>query len=266
MSPFQPLYIFESELGTYGLPDAVEQTDIMNLVAMASSLIDVECGRVDGDGGGSLVFTTYTQRILKPTRNRNLLQVSAKPIVGIPQGTVNELIAAASGAFNPFYTGVVASTQLNPLGQLSGIVAASGRYGYTRQDMSMAYPDLFAMINPLNLITLFGGPAPWVAMDVTNTDYDSKFGEVWLPAGLQLQSYSEVLLTYNSGYDPRRMPSQIKHVCAALVKNALAKGDGTTAMLTMSLGKSGANATFYKELVDPTMDAMLQPFRTVRAL
>lgn len=265
---FLPCYVLPDELAAYGLPTPDVQGDIMSLVQLASSIIDQECGRIDGDGNGSLVYSTYTQRILLQTRNRNLIMLAMKPIVGLDQPTIAGLMAQASGAGpdgNFYYTGALASSGANFAGTLSGIVGASGRYGYTRQDMSIAYPDLFAFINPLNLVTLFGGPAPWVAIDTTNTDYDPKTGEVWIPAGLQLQRYSEVLMVYTSGYNPNRMPRPIKQVCAALVKNALGKGDGTTGLMSLSMGRGAANATFQAKLVDPTLDAMLQPFRTVRA-
>jgi hypothetical protein len=173
--------------------------------------------------------------------------------------------ASASGSMNYYLTGQLQpSTFIGPMGTLSGIVGASGRYGYTRQDMSIAYPDLFAFINPLNLVTMFGGPAPWVAVDITNTDYDYKTGETWIPAGLQLQRYSEILIVYTSGFDPNAMPPGIKLATACLVKNALAKGDGTTALTSMSLSRSGASFGFMPgSIIDPTVDGLLLPFKKV---
>lgn len=262
---FMPCYIFENELTAFGLPTPDVQGDIMNTVQFASSLLDGECGRIDGDGNGSLVYTTYTQRILLQTRNRNLVMLAAKPVVPLTPLAVSGLMAQATGT-NFYYTGVQPNTVAGPTMALSGIIGASGRYGYTRQDMSIAYPDLFAFINPLNLVTMFGGPAPWVPIDITNTDYDPKTGEVCIPAGLQLQRYSEILIQYNSGWDPNNMPRIIKQVTAALVKNALARGDGTTGLMTLSMGRGGPNATFQRGgLLDPTLDAMIQPYRTVRA-
>ena len=268
MSPFAPCFIFENELTVYGLPTADDQPDIMNLVQLASTIVDTECGRIDDDGNGSLVYTTYVQRILLQARNRNLIQLPMKPIIGLTSNVISDLSAsgaAVTGALQPYYTGAQVSTFNQPNGALSGIVSCSGRYGYIRQDRSVGYPDLQAMINPLNLVTMFGGPAPWVGMDVTNIDYDPKIGEAWLPAGIQLQAYSEIWIVYTSGYDPRRMPPTVKFVTAALVKNALAKGDGTTGLMSMQLGKSGLNYSFYKELLDPTLDSMLTPFKVVRA-
>ena len=267
IGPFYPCYIFESELSAYGLPTPDFVGDIMNLVQLASTIVDTECGRIDGDGNGSLVYTTYVQRLLLQTRNRNLLELPIKPIVGITQSQVNAMMAAASGSpsGNYWYTGVQPSVFNAPNGSLSGIIGASGRYGYGRQDISLAYPDLFAMINPLNLVTMFGGPAPWVSIDVTQTDYDGKTGEVWIPAGLQLQKYSEVYVIYNSGYDPFNMPRTIKYVTAALVKNALAKGDGTTGLLSMNMGRGGPTVGMYSSLIDPTLDRLLTPYKNVRS-
>jgi len=265
MSPFTPSYILPTELSKFGLPPESVQSDILTLIQMASSLIDVECGRIDGDGNGSLAYTTYVQRNLLQTRNRNLVTLAMKPVVAVSAATVAELALSGSAAdANYYYTGVVANTTFAPWGELSGIIGASGRYGYTRQDMSMAYPDLQALINPLNLVTLWGGPAPWVQIDITNTDYDKSTGELWIPAGLQLQRYAEVLIHYNSGYDPRNMPNAIKHVCAALVKNALGKGGGTTGMTSMMVQGAG-NAQFSERLLDPTLDSYLRPYKTLRA-
>jgi len=265
MNVFTPCFLLETELSSFGLPTPDIQSDIMNVVQLASTLVDTECGRIDGDGNGSLIYTTYVQRILLQTRNRNLVLLPMKPIVPIDIATVSALQTAATGTPNTFYTGVLPNLVNQPNGMLSGIVACSGRYGYVRQDRSVGYPDLFAAINPLNLVTMFGGPAPWVSMDVSQIDYDPKTGEAWLPAGIQLQAYSEILITYNSGWNPLQIPWAVKFVTAALVKNALAKGDGTTGLLTMTLGRSGANATFFQGLLDPTLDRMLTPFKNVVA-
>lgn len=264
--PFSPCYIFENELETYGLPTPDVQSDIMMMIQMASSLIDIECGRVDGDGNGSLVYTTYSQRLILQTRNRNIVVAPIKPLAVICPETVAELAASGSVSgsdFNPYYTGCLANTVPGPVG-ISAFIGASGRYGYTRTDMSISYPDLFSVINPLNLVTMFGGPAPWVPMSIGNLDYDKQTGEVWIPAGLQLQRYSEVVFVYNSGYDPRRMPRAIKHVCCALVKNALAKGAGTTG-LTSLMVQGSANVGMLQQLMDPTLDVMLGPYKNVMA-
>lgn len=271
--PFAPQYLREAELQSFGLPTVAVVPDIMNQVQFASLMIDEACGAIDGDGNGSLVYTTRVQRILLQTRNRNLVQLAYKPIVGLTQSAVDTITAAASGASasggtsQPYLTGNLQASTINAFGGtvLSGIVACSGRYGYTRQDQSIAYPDLFSFINPLNLVTMFGGPAPWVAIDIGNTDYDYKSGEVWIPAGLQLQKYSEILITYTAGFNPLQVPFTLKQVCVALVKNLGAKGGGTTGVKGIQLSRAGANITMSDTVMDPTLDVMLTPFKKVQA-
>jgi hypothetical protein len=190
-----------------------------------------------------------------------------KPMLAVNGGDVQSFQAAATGTINSTYTGVQPNTAISVInGSLSPILGCSGRYGYTRQDMSVAYPDLFAFINPLNLVTMFGGPAPWVPIDITQIDYDARTGELWIPAGLQLQRYSEILLTYNSGWNPFSIPRMVKHVCASLVKNALAQGDATTFLTGMGLSKSGASYSFQRTgIIDPVLSAMLTPYRNCRS-
>jgi len=271
-----PMYILPEEFSAYGLPcPKDEKCNAAQLVQFASAFIDEECGRIDGDGSGSLCYSTYVQRVLLQTRNRNLIALAMKPMVSVDQQTVDDLVALAvntSGSdfagtvyagTQPYYTGCWANSFNSYNGSPSAFLGASGRYGYTRQDRSVGYPDLYAMINPLNLVTMWGGPAPWVSVDCTQIEYDPKTGECWIPAGLQLQAYSEIMAVYNSGYDPRRMPYQIKYVVAGLVKNLITRG-GVTGITSMNYGKLGASYQFFQDLLDPVLDRMLTPFRTVR--
>lgn len=265
MGAFSPCFVFANEYAQYGLPTSADQPDIDNLVQLASSMIDEFCGRTDGDGNGSLVYSTYIQRLNLQSPGRNLAYLPIKPIVAVSAAKVASLQAldAASGGF--YYTGVLPNTILQLNGSLSGIIACSGRYGYTRRDQSAQYPDMQSIVNPLNLITLFGGPAPWIGIDITNSDYDLKTGEIWLPAGLQLTRYSEILITYNSGYDPGNMPKQIKLATSALVKNLMAKGSGTTGIKSQSLGRAGFNVVMTEDIIDPNIERLLRSFVVVRA-
>lgn len=138
LGPFVPAYVLPNELTLYDLPAQSDYPSIMSLVNMASLLIDEECGRYDGDGNGSLVFTTYMQRLLLQTRNRNLVYLPMKPIVPVTASAIVNLTGLAATGANYYYTGVQPYVYNGPFGSASGILAASGRYGYTRQDMSVA--------------------------------------------------------------------------------------------------------------------------------
>lgn len=254
---FQPRYIFESELGDFGLPTRDDQPNIMSLVDGASSLIDEACGRTDQDGNGSLVYTTYTQRTLIP-QGRNIFRVFFRPLAGVDATTQQNL--AASG--QNYYTGFTPNSIYTGNGSvLSPIISASGRYGYSRRGSQMTYPDLNYGANLLQIASFFGGPPQFTPIDVTMIDYDPLTAECWVPAGLYLSQYTEVAITYNSGYHPQRMPRGIKHACAALIKNFLTRGGGVTALKSLSTGR--VNASFTDDMIDPTVDRYLQPFKTV---
>jgi len=95
-------------------------------------------------------------------------------------------------------------------GMLSAIISASGRYGYGRRDQQATYPDLNYGANILMVAALFGGPPQWTGIDPTMIDWYDQVGECWVPAGLYLSQYTEVIMTYNAGFNPLKIPNQIK--------------------------------------------------------
>jgi hypothetical protein len=282
---FQPRFILPDELTRYGLPDASRQSTILTLVDAASALIDVYCGRIDGGGNGSLVYSTYMERLLMQAPNRNITKVSFKPMVAVDQTTVNLLTASANyipvnpqtnkvQSGNPllftnyFWTGVQASTQAIanvPGSTLSPILGCSGRYGATvRRSSYMIYPDLNYGINPLQIASFFGGPPGWTPINLGLSDFDYQTGEVWVPAGLYLGQYTEIIVIYTSGYHPLYMPPQIKQATAMLIRNYLSRGGGTTGLRSISTS-GAANVTFTENLIDTTIDRILDPFKTLIA-
>ena len=259
---FQPQYLTEAELPTFGLPTVAQQGNIINLVEAASSLIDEHCGRVEDDGGGSLVYSTYTERLELP-EGRNTVRLSYKPLVGIPAATVTAL--SASGGC--FYTGVVANTVTSNFGggNLSPLISCSGRYGYGRRDNQLKYPDSGYMMNLLQVASFFGGPPPFTPIDLMMIDFDPRTGQIWVPAGLYISNYTEIEVTYNSGFDPRNMPRSIKHACAQICKNSLAKGSGTTGIKSIS-GAGRINIILDPELIDKNTDKLLNNYKTTLAM
>ena len=267
MGVFQPAYVFPQEYQAYGLPSALQQPDIDNLVCLASTMIDEYCGRTDGDGNGSLVYTTYLERIMSQSPGRNLYYLPQRPLVGITADTVADLQAldAASGGF--YYTGVQPSVNnicADPGNSLSAIIGASGRYAFPRRDVYPLTNDPYSYVNPLTIVTLFGGPPPWIGIDMQNLSYDAKTGEIWIASGMWLERYTEVCFQYNAGYDPRNMPKQVKLACAALVKNLMAKGSGTTGMTSFTMGRSGVTAQFTEDVFDANIARLLAAFMTTR--
>jgi len=247
-------------------------------VDAASSLIDVHCGRVDGYGQGSLVVSTYMERLLMQARNRNIVRVSFKPMTTLTPDVQQNLVASANNLAVPanrqnsallntnyFWSGAQANTTPItgvPGSTISPIIGCSGRYGYTRRSEYMIYPDLNYGMNLLQVAAFFGGPPGWTPINLTMADFAIDTGELWVPAGLYLGQYTEIVIIYNSGYDPLNMPRAIKQACAMLVRNFLSRGGGTTGLRSITAAGT-ANVSFSPDLIDTTIDRMLDPFKTV---
>jgi len=269
---FQPRFLSQKELSAFGLPDASQQPDILTLVDRASTLIDEACGRTDVDGNGSLVYTTYTERVLLPV-GRNMTRLSFRPLVAVPILVQQQLIVSGSqidSAGNPlsnnFYTGFQPNGQFAPQSSpnLTPLISCSGRYGYARRGQQQVYPDLNYAASVLQIASFFGGPPVFTPVDVTQVDYDPRTAEIWVPSGLYLSQYTELVVTYNVGFHPSHIPRAIKHACASLVKNMLSRGGGATGLTSFAAGK--VRASFTPNLIDTNVELLLAPYYTVRAL
>lgn len=264
VQPYQPRFIFESELISYGLPNATQQPDILTVVDRASTLIDEFCARADVDGRGSLAWTTYTERLFLPV-GRNIFRLSFRPMAVVDANTISSLVASGSvvGEPNNYYTGVLTSGIVTRTNVTSPIISCSGRYGYARRGQQQVYPDLNYAANVLQIASFFGGPPAFTNIDVTQIDFDPRTGECWVPAGLYLSQYTEIVIQYNSGFNPLSMPPAIKHATASLVRNLLSRGGGATGLKSFSAGR--IRADFTDDLIDKNIQNMLQAYRTARA-
>lgn len=275
--PFSPRYILANETRQYNLPDATQKPSILNLVDGASTLIDQWCGRTDGFGLGSLVYSTYMERIPLQARGRNVVRVSFKPMVGLDATTVNTLQASANAPINPdidpllnknwYWTGAQASPYSNPSipgSVLSPIIGCSGRYGYARRSEFAIYPDLNYGMNPLMIASFFGGPPGFTPIDVTKIDVMADVGEIWVPAGIYLSQYTEIVITYSSGFHPLYIPSPIKRACAMIIGNLSSRAGGVTGLRSI-MASGSANVSFGEDLVDSTIASILDPWKTVIA-
>jgi hypothetical protein len=285
--PFSPRFILPNELTLYGLPDANRQPNILSMVDAASVSIDTHCGRLDSEGNGSLVYSTYMERLLMQSRN-NIVRCNFKPLVSLPASVISNLSASANyiptnpatnqpikavtantGMFtNYFWTGCQANTipvTNVPGSTLSPFIGASGRYGGTvRPSGIRVWPDANYGVNPLMIAAFFGGPPNWTTIDAGMIDFDTKTGEIWVPAGLWAAQYTEIVVVYNSGFDPLNMPRAIKQATAMLIRNFLSRGGGTTGLRSINTAGT-ANISFSPELIDEHIDSILQPFKNIIA-
>jgi hypothetical protein len=264
VNPYQPRFISQQELLSFGLPDVTQQPDILTVVDRASTFIDEYCARADVDGHGSLVWTTYTERLFLPV-GRNIFRVSFRPLATVDADTVNNLALSGSvpGQPNNVYTGVLPSAIVTSANTVSPVISCSGRYGYARRGQQQVYPDLNYAANVLQIASFFGGPPQFTNIDVKAIDFDARTGEMWVPAGLYLSQYTEVVIQYNSGFNPYAMPPAIKHATASLIRNLLSRGGGATGLKGFQAGR--IRAEFTDDLIDVNIQNLLQAYRTVRA-
>lgn len=255
---FEPMYLQPNELAKYGLPSTCG-----NLVQLASGLIDAECGAIDGDGNGSLVLTTYQERILIQGPITSQILLPMKPLRAVSADTVAALVAAdilTSGGMN---TGVLANTITKADGTLTPLLAASGRYIPTRRNVGTTNYRAEANLSPFDTLGIFGGAPFWFNIDVSFADFSPLTGEVWFPSTLYIYKFSEVIVTYNAGFDPRAIPSQLKLATAALVKNLMGMGAGTTGL--QSFTGAGITTKFNPNAIDDNIKRLLIGFYRMRA-
>lgn len=255
---YNPQFIQSAELSAYNLPQPSDVSGIISLIQQASTLIDSYCMRQDTNGWGSLVWTTYSERLYLP-EGRNIVRLSYRPLSAVPVNTFNSYGGSGTSGQNllqpNIYTGSDGVT-------LSPLCAITGRYGYGRRAQQQVYPDLNYGANILQIASYFGGPPQFTPIDITNTDFDPLTGEIWVPAGLYLSAYTEIFVVYNSGFPPDMIPWAIKQATAMLVTNFLVRPAST---LT-SFGVGQIHHQFTEEMITPDIDRLLIPFKTFFAI
>jgi hypothetical protein len=105
----------------------------------------------------------------------------------------------------------------------------------------------------------FSLPGAWTAVDPATVDFVPDTGELIFPLNILGLPYNEVAVTYTAGL--ATLPDAIKCACAQIVKNAQATPGlnvKTSKVDTMWL------QYFSASLVDPTVQAMLKPWVSVR--
>jgi hypothetical protein len=259
---FKPRYILDTELSDYALPDTSQVTNIMSMIDAASNLIDEHCGRTDGYGNGSLAYSTYMEKLGVVN---NIARATFKPLVTIDVTTVNDLqssgnAAIAAGKRNNFYTGVIPNTTASPLLSCSGrFLPMKNSYRYSSW---YSVGDAPYLQNVYQLSAYFGGVPGFQPVDTTLCDVDAQIGQIWLPSGgIYGVPYTEIVLVYNAGYDPRNMPETIKQACAAIVRNMM-PFNFTSGMKSMTSGRGAITYSMSDKYIDPNIDERLESFKT----
>ena len=84
------------------------------------------------------------------------------------------------------------------------LISGLGRYGFGRR--SDQFTGYRPEINMLATLQAFGSTPQWIPFDVTQASVSQATDEVWIPAGMYLDYYSEVQLRYVAGYPVAPLP------------------------------------------------------------
>jgi hypothetical protein len=134
----------------------------------------------------------------------------------------------------------------------SAIVGINGRF---------AKPRRGEMVNEAmcEIVSTFGLPGQWTAIDLTLVDFDSATGELTLPWNVLGLPYNEVQVTYTAGL--ATIGDDVKSACAQIVRNAQA-----TPALNASMSKIDTMQVKYfsSSLTDETVQEWLKPYVAYR--
>lgn len=139
----------------------------------------------------------------------------------------------------------------------ASILSLMGRYGYGRRTDQIS--GMFQDANILASVQVFGGPAQWSVIDITQTSWSDATGEIWVPAGQLLAYYSDVKIRYVAGFPTA--PDNIVRATAQVAQNIISSGvyGGTN---IKSFGAGDTRLTkFGATAIDDDVRRLLQPYR-----
>lgn len=138
------------------------------------------------------------------------------------------------------------------------IFSIAGSYRYGRRSEQNA--GQFSDTNLLAMMQTFGGPPEWTLVDVTQGDFNSTSGEVWVPSGIFLAYYSDVRIAYVAGFTQDNIPPIIKQVTATAITAGLATQD-LVGGLKMARAGDTALQRFSSSIVDDDAKSQLDLYR-----
>lgn len=202
------------------------------------------------------------------------LQPSDYQTYGLAPDVTDDWIAAASSLIDSHcrrtslsptqYTErlrMVEGAQTVRLSHLPLVAVAPATSPFTSIQARYAKPRRGQTVYPLQeeILWAFSLPGAWTAVDPATIDFVPDTGELIFPLNILGLPYNEVAITYTAGL--ATLPDAIKCACAQIVKNAQATPGlnvKTSKVDTMWL------QYFSASLIDPTVQAMLKPWVSVR--
>lgn len=202
------------------------------------------------------------------------LQPAQYQTYGLPPDVTGDWITAASSLIDAYcrrtslnatqYTErlrVVEGSQTVRLSHLPLCVVAPATTPFVSIQARYARPRRGEMVYPLQeeVLWAFSLPGAWTTLDPSTVDFVPDTGELIFPYSILGLPYNEATVTYNAGF--ATLPNAVMVACAQIVKNAQA-----TPGLNVKTAKIDTMwlQYFSNSLVDDTVQALLQPWVSVR--
>src|SRR5882724_2333861 len=132
------------------------------------------------------------------------------------------------------------------------LLSAQGRYSYGRRDRRTLNSINYDYVAAL---AVFGSPPAWMNLDINQVEVLPASGEVFLPTGFFLVNYSQVRLSYLSGFVD--MPYRMKLFVALTINEICAKGSADRTSYSVGrVSRTFANPSF----IPQDVRSGLQPF------
>lgn len=138
------------------------------------------------------------------------------------------------------------------------LIAGAGRYAYGRRSDQTA--GLFYEPSILASVQVFGGPPMWSPFDPAQASVSAGTGDVWIPVGIMLASFSDVRLRYVAGYPFSGLPTPIKQGTADIIMNIQSYPELSGNLKSYQAGGTKVER-FADTLLDAETKALLGPFQ-----
>ncbi|MGH8220891.1 MAG: hypothetical protein ACREUT_20340 [Steroidobacteraceae bacterium] len=181
-----------------------------------------------GDGPASLLQPGDV--LILDRENEQLIEACTVATTTGPAGqlalTLQNVLNAHAAQATAQYGLVIEQQRYMPSGRpltfasrtpLVRILSGVGRYAYGRRgdvaDWSMNQYNLLAAMSK------FGGPPVWELWIAPLANlWDVRTGNIWVPAGVMLEYYSEIKIRYVAGFPQSAMPPAVKLACARIIR------------------------------------------------
>lgn len=141
------------------------------------------------------------------------------------------------------------------------LLAIQGRYGYGRRSEQIS--GRFQDENILAMVQQFGGAAPWITVNPYDCAISPRNGEVFIPGGVLLSSFSDARIRYVAGYPESQIPEPIKIATKVCIDGLLALADVPGSVKVYKTATTSVTR-FTASSLDEDTRRMIAPFKALK--